>query len=209
MFNRIRQRITIATATQRSHFGFERIRKTIEATRKKSTNIESTANEIQHSIERHIPDPTWSLQDLELTSTHNSVPDHELRRLAKLVLVDTFENNENRHDDISKLMKQDLGNMLHMIQHVTKYDYQESIRKGEDGSSDTDFDKADDTMADATTYDTVRGLKSMPLRKGMELDALQTQDATQAQNILNQKLSTKMVNRGGGHKYFAIETTES
>ncbi len=207
MFNQIQKRIIIAKATQRRYFGSEQIRNTLETRRKKSTNIKSTTSEFQHPTEHHIPNPTWSLQDLELTSTHTSIPEQELKRLTKLVLVDLFENNEHHPDDILNLMKQDLGNMLHMIQHVTKYDYQESIRNGDDDSSDTVVEKGFDMTADATTYDTVRGLKRGDLRKGIELDPLQTQDATQAQNIL-EKLNLRMINRGGGHKYFAIETAE-
>lgn len=207
MFNQIRNRTIIAKLVQRRYFGIEKIRNA-ETRRKKSTNIKSTESEFRHPREHHIPNPTWSLQDLELTSTHTSIPEEELKRLTKLVLVDLFENDEYQHDDKLNLMKQDLGNMLHMIQHVTKYDYKESIRNGNDDLSDTDFEKGCDTTADATTYDTARGLKKgMPLRKEIELDPLQTEDATQAQNVL-EKLNLRMVNRGGGHKYFAIETAE-
>lgn len=190
------------------HFRFNSVGDESETRRKKATVVESTS-EPQRQVEYPIPESTWSLQDLDLTSTHTAITEQELRRLARLVLVDLCTNNNHGDDIIVNLMKGDLGNMLHMIQHVTMHDYQESIRNDEHDSSDNSFDDKQDPTANAKTYDTVRGLRGMPLRKAIDLDPLQEQDTAQALGVLEQKLLAKMVRRDGGHKYFAIKTTES
>lgn len=162
---------------------------------------------LQQQAKHHIPQPTWSVQDLELTSTHTSITQKELERLAKLVLVDVYRNSNHRDDQSLDSLKQDLGNMLHMIQHVAMHISQEPIFK--DGVDTRDNNK-DDAAISVATYDTVRGVRGIKLRKAIENDPLQTQDAAQAQDIISGKnLLSKMVRRGGGHQYFAIETAES
>jgi hypothetical protein len=165
----------------------------------------NSANEKQH---KHIPSPTWSIKDLELTSTHPPLPQEELERLARLVLIDI--NNDNNDDDMDSL-KQDLGNMIHMIQHVTEYDGKNKHVGGVSIASEEQNDENDPTYGrDATgsIYDAVRGVKSIPLRKGIEDDPLQEGDTKQAQEVWDNFLQPKTINRGGGHAYFAIETTE-
>jgi hypothetical protein len=165
----------------------------------------NSANEKQH---KHIPSPTWSIKDLELTSTHPPLPQEELERLARLVLIDI--NNDNNDDDMDSL-KQDLGNMIHMIQHVTEYDGKNKhVGDVSIASEEQQTDENDPTYGrDAgSIYDAVRGVKSIPLRKGIEDDPLQEGDTKQAQEVWDNFLQPKTINRGGGHAYFAIETTE-
>ncbi len=187
------------------HFSLNTIRNDADTRRKKGTIAGSVDSGFKQQLEHHIPDPTWSLQDLELTSTHTAITQQELERLARLVLVDVSKNCE---DDIIDSMKQDLGNMLNMIKHVTMRDCEESIGDDIDDSNGTDLDDKPNPTGNATVYDTVRGLRVMPLRKVINLDPLQAKDAPQALDILEKTLDAKMVRRGGGHKYFAIKTTE-
>ncbi len=162
----------------------------------------------QQQLEQHIPEPTWSLEDLELTSTHTAIAEEELERLGRLVLLDVSENRSTSKDEMIDSMKQDLGNMLNMIQRVTVHDYQESKSDCMDYASGSDLEENNIQSASAATYDSVRGLTTMPLRKESELDPLQAEDASQSRDILEKTLQTKMIRRGGGHKYFAIKTTE-
>ena len=161
----------------------------------------------QQQQKHRIPQPTWSVQDLELTSTHLPISQKELERLARLVLIDVSGNSNNNDDNNLNSLKQDLGNMLHMIQHVTEYDYQLPTGKSVAGSRNDYSD--DDLTCSARIYDTVRGVKTIPLRKGIETDPLQERDATQAQEVWEDFLRPKTIRRGGGHVYFAIETTEN
>ena len=188
------------------HFSLNTIRNDADTRRKKGTIAGSDDSGLQQHLDHHIPDPTWSLQNLELTSTHTAVPQQELKRLARLVLVDVSKNFE---DEIIDSMKQDLGNMLKMIQHVTMRDCQESMGDDIDNLNGIDLDGKPDPTGNATIYDTVRGLRAMPLRKVINLDPLHAKDAPQALDILGKTFDAKMVRRGGGHKYFAIKTTES
>jgi len=173
----------------------------------------STSNDDCNSINRrrqhqkHIPSPTWSIRDLELTSTHPPLPQEEFERLARLVLIDvSSKNNENNNDNYNDEMdtlRQDLGNMLHMIQHVTEYKY-----------SPSPTGKHNNEQFPAPTYggriyDTVRGVKAIPLRKGITGDPFQDRDATQAREVWEIFLRPKTVRKGGSHVYFAIETSEN
>lgn len=171
--------------------------------RTRVTVVDSISGLEQHSG-NHVPQPTWSVQDLELTSTHVPITQQELEKLARLVLVDMSANSSDGDDKTTDSLKQDLGDMIHMIQHVT--DCQESIGKG---VTDARNNKNDDPTASAAIYDTARGVRGIPLRKVIEEDPLQAQDASQAQVISETVLHSKMVRRGGGHEYFAIETTEN
>lgn len=176
--------------------------------RTRVTAVDSISG-LEQQSGNHVPQPTWSVQDLELTSTHVPITQQELDRLARLVLVDMSENSSNSDDETIDSLKQDLGDMLHMIQHVTEHDCQEIIGKDVADARYNNNDDKDEPTGSATIYDTTRGVRGIPLRKGIEEDPLQAQDASQAQVISETVLHSKMVRRGGGHEYFAIETTET
>jgi hypothetical protein len=184
------------------HLCFNIVGSNSEMRRTRVTVVDSISGLEQHSG-NHVPQPTWSVQDLELTSTHVPITQQELEKLARLVLVDMSANSSDGDDKTTDSLKQDLGDMIHMIQHVT--DCQESIGKG---VADARNNKNDDPTASAAIYDTARGVRGIPLRKVIEEDPLQAQDASQAQVISETVLHSKMVRRGG-HEYFAIETTEN
>lgn len=164
-------------------------------------------NSFQQQKKNRIPQPAWSIQDLELTSSHPPIPQKELERLARLVLIEVSGIRNNNEGDSLESLKQDIGNMLHMIQHVTEYDHRQSTGKATTERRNNRDNDSDEVMCSARIYDTVRGVKAIPLRKGIEEDILQAQDAVQAQEIWEHFLQPKTIRRGGGHVYFAIETT--
>lgn len=174
--------------------------------RTKVTTLERR-NVFQQQGKNRIPQPTWSIQDLALTTSHPPISQKELERLARLVLIDVSGNINNYNGDNLDSLKQDLGNMLHMIQHVTEYEHQQSTGNATIDTRNNRGDDSDDAMCGARIYDTVRGVKAIPLRKGIEEDPFQAEDAVQAQEIWEHFLQPKMIRRGGGHVYFAIETT--
>ena len=169
--------------------------------RSKATMCKST---LQQQTEHHIPKPTWSVDDLELASTHISVSQLELERLARLVLVDV--SNDINNSNTVGTIRQDLGNMLHMIQHVTELECRESIEDDAAATKDRFHFHKDHTSA--TIYDIVRGVKNVHLRNTKEEDRLHLQDSIQARAVWERFLQPALVRRGGGHEYFSIETAE-
>jgi len=162
--------------------------------RSKATMCKST---LQQQTEHHIPKPTWSVDDLELASTHVSVSQLELKRLARLVLVDV--SNDINNSNTVGTIRQDLGNMLHMIQHVTEEN---------DAAATKDRFHIHKDHTGATIYDIVRGVKYVHLRNTKEEDRLQLQDSIQARAVWERFLQPALIRRGGGHEYFSIETAE-
>lgn len=176
-------------------------------TRRTNATTTERRNIFQQQGKKRIPQPTWSIQDLALTTSHPPISQKELERLARLALIDVSGNINNNNGDNLDLLKQDLGNILHMIQHVTEYEYQQSTGNATIDTRNNRGDDSDDAMCSARIYDTVRGVKAIPLRKGIEDDSFQAEDALQAQEIWKHLLQPKTIRRGGGHIYFAIETT--
>jgi hypothetical protein len=205
------RRRTITTTTPSSHeFLIVDGRKLLSRRSLFATNSagEQQQQQQQQQHHKHIPSPTWSIKDLELTSTHPPLPQEELERLARLVLIDV--NNNNNNDDDLDSLKQDLGNMIHMIQHVTEYEHKHvgGVSISEENNNNDTNDQTSYGRDAGTIYDAVRGVKTIPLRKGIEDDPLQEGDTKQAQEVWDNFLKPKTINRGGGHAYFAIETTE-
>eukprot|EP00534_Pseudo-nitzschia_fraudulenta_P005055 CAMPEP_0201134878 /NCGR_PEP_ID=MMETSP0850-20130426/53007_1 /ASSEMBLY_ACC=CAM_ASM_000622 /TAXON_ID=183588 /ORGANISM="Pseudo-nitzschia fraudulenta, Strain WWA7" /LENGTH=104 /DNA_ID=CAMNT_0047405925 /DNA_START=734 /DNA_END=1048 /DNA_ORIENTATION=+ len=101
--------------------------------------------------------------------------------------------------------------MFHMIEHVAEHDSRAA--KGKDASRTRvyrdDSEHEDDPTSSAMVYDTVRGVRSIPLRKGIEKDPLQNEDTEEARVVWEHLLQPKTIRRGGGHTYFAIETTDN
>ena len=144
-----------------------------------------------------IPEPTWSIKDLDLTSKKPRLPPEELKRLSRLALIDI----DSIADD-KKGLEQDLSNMLHMIDQVT---YASNNEEGED------IEKYDDETSSAKAaeiYDIVRGVTSAPLRSSIEDDPLQGKDQEQAENVWKNLLQPKTTRKGGRHEYFAIKTKD-
>ena len=124
-----------------------------------------------------IPTPTWSVDSLELGKKHPPVSQQELQQLSKRALLDT------RHLPVSEL-RQDLGNMLHMIRQVQSFQPSEEL-------SDVDL------------YDVPRGVKATPLRKDdKEGDKRNVKEEKQVWESFLKPKTTSV----GAHSYFVIAT---
>jgi hypothetical protein len=132
-----------------------------------------------------IPDATWSIQDLELTSsTHESIPQSELDRLSRQCLL--IIPNEST-------IPQDLSNMLHMVRQVQSMSM----------STDTTLLVPPASLTSVEIYDDVRGVTVAPLRDVP--DPLEQQDNEQAQQVYKSLLQPK-TKRLGGTEYFSVQT---
>ena len=145
----------------------------------------------------YIPEPTWSVKNLDLTSKKPRLPPEELKRLSRLTLIDIDSIADDKNG-----LEQDLSNMLHMIDQVT---YASNIEEGEDIG--TDDDEKSSAKA-AEIYDIVRGVTSAPLRSSIEDDPLQGKDQEQAESVWKNLLQPKTIRKGGRHEYFAIKTKD-
>ena len=126
-----------------------------------------------------IPDATWSIKDLELTSRHEPIPQPELDRLSRRCLLDIPK--------IDSTIPQDLSNMLHMVRQV------QSMSMTLPAS-----------LTSVEIYDDVRGVTAAPLRDVQD-PLLEQQDSKEAQQVYKSMLQPK-TKRLGGTEYFAIKT---
>jgi hypothetical protein len=150
------------------------------------------------SKRRYIPEPTWSIKDLDLFSNHPPLPREELERLSRLALIDTSGGDKEEQARLN----QDLANMLHMIQQVTDYYEQDDPTGG-------GCHEREDPTCSSEIYDIVRGVSAAPLRLGVDQDPLHEADAKQAQEVWDNLLQPKTIRKGGGHQYFAIVTEDA
>jgi len=181
----------IHSASRRRTFVTSFVAKSSSPSRPSSNTV------VRENQQRHIPPPTWSIRDLKLTSTHPPVSQEEFERLSRLALIDvSYDHGESQVDSL----KQELGNMLKMIQHVAEHNYPPPLLDVHVANNKSDDDPT------YIIYDKVRGVKEIPLRKGINDDLLQEQDADQARKVWETLLRAKTIRRGGGHVYFAIKT---
>ena len=137
-----------------------------------------------------IPDPTWSVASLQLHENHPPASMEDLQVLAQRSALDI-----HRMDDATRRqLCQDLGNMLHMIEHVQEKD---SI------SSHSEKDTLTDPVA---LYDTPRGVVAAPLRDDTTPDPHDDAEEKMAQSVRASFLEPKM-RRVGGHQYYEIVTS--
>lgn len=124
-----------------------------------------------------IPEPTWSLKDLQLSSKKEPVSMQELERLARKSLLDVtkFEDPD--------ALRRDLANMLHCLEQVR----------------DT---KLPATMSDADVYDVPRGVTAAPLRSSSD-DYYTKEEAEEAKQVWESLLKPK-TKQHGAHSYFSV-----
>jgi hypothetical protein len=147
------------------------------------------------SSDIRIPEPTWSIKELDLTSKKPPIPPEELQRLSRLALID-IESMPDKEG-----LGQDLANMLHMIDQVSRFDAAEKYGfESQNHDDEADADRA------AEIYDVVRGVTKAPLRKSVDEDPLQTKDQAIAGDVWNSLLQPKTIRKGGRHDYFVIQT---
>jgi hypothetical protein len=142
-----------------------------------------------------IPEPTWSIKELDLTSKKPPIPPEELERLSRLALID-IESMPDKEG-----LRQDLANMLHMMDQVSSF----YAAENESFESQNHDDQANAERA-AEIYDVVRGVTKAPLRKSVDEDPLQTKDQAIAGDVWNSLLQPKTTRKGGRHDYFVIQT---
>ena len=141
-----------------------------------SSNDEKGAPSVM--TEDLIPEPTWSLKDLELSSSKEPVSMQELERLARKSLL-----------DVSKLkdpdaLRRDLSNMLHCLEQVR----------------DTELPD----LTDEQVYDIPRGVKAAPLRNSSK-DGFKEEEKEEAKQVWETLLKPKTKQRGA-HSYFSVVT---
>lgn len=129
-----------------------------------------------------LPEPTWSVHDLELSKQHPPISAVELEKLAKRALLDLNHLDESTRNEL----RQDLGNMMHMIEQVL------SFRRNEKGIE----------WSDADIYDKPRGVTAAPLRK----DADNNKDTEADHDQVWEKFLKPQTTKIGAHDYFSIET---
>lgn len=133
-----------------------------------------------------IPEPTWSVADLELDQQHAPVSEQELRKLAKRALLDMDQLDDNTRQQL----RQDVGNMMHMLAQVQSFDFGE-----------------ESTLTDADIYDKPRGVTKAPLRKDAEEanEKDKRRDDKVAENVYKSFLQPNTI-QVGAFDYFSIET---
>jgi Asp-tRNA(Asn)/Glu-tRNA(Gln) amidotransferase C subunit len=132
-----------------------------------------------------LPEPTWSVQELELSQQHTPVSEQELKTLARRALLDVDQLDPSTKQQL----RQDLGNMLHMIEQVTSFQH-------------PDFDKLDDVAI----YDAPRGVSQAPLREDRNINAKHEEEEKAQQQQVWSSFLRPQTTRIGAHEYFSIET---
>ena len=127
-----------------------------------------------------LPNPTWSVQDLELSKQHEPISQIELERLAKRAVLDLNQLDESTRNQLC----QDLGNMMHMIEQVLSFQHN------------------DEHVVESVIYDAPRGVTAAPLRKDSDNDGDTVEDYKQVWESFLKPQTTKI----GAHDYFSIET---
>jgi len=135
-----------------------------------------------------IPEATWSVQDLELSKQHQPVSEEELQILARRALLDLNQLDKNTRQQL----RQDLGNMMNMIEQVKSFPHEEYQQQ-------EDIDDYDAAM-----YDRPRGVTSAPLRT-VEEDANHDDAETESKQVFDSFLKPQTT-KVGAHDYFSIET---
>jgi len=135
-----------------------------------------------------IPAPTWSIASLQLDQNHEPASQSEFETLCKRALIDPSTVPS------PPKLRQDLGNMLHMIQQIVD---DTTITVNHQHTATNSIDLEDP----AVLYDVPRGVTEAPLRRD---DAVQT-------NNNNMQSSSCFVwqpklKRSGAHQYFEIVT---
>lgn len=128
-----------------------------------------------------LPEPTWSISDLELSKQHEPISEEELQQLAKRALLDM----DQLEDAQRQQLRQDLGNLMHVIEQVQS------------------FDHGDSELTDADIYDKPRGVTVAPLRED-ETEQDEQLDET-AKKVWDSFLEPNTTKKGA-HSYFSIDT---
>jgi hypothetical protein len=152
---------------------------------------------------RFVPHPTWSVtDDLALNERHAKIDVATFRLLCRRACLLPLEEEEDDDDDNSTL-RQDVGNMMHMMNQVVRA-VSEIPRDDDKKYSISDI------------YDRPRGVTAAP--EVVEAATVADEESSSAASVdvdastdkswLETMRDSKM-KRVGGHYYFEIETTTS
>lgn len=186
-----------------------------------STRISSSSNN-NNGSEIQLPEPTWSINSLELNKNHKPMEYNELKVLAKRAIIDLHYLSNTTNKMSIETLRQDLGNMMHMIQNITIT------------SNNKQQQNDDNSMTCQDIYDKPRGVTTAPIRttipitqskKNIDNNVIQvaTNDSSINNNfhhVTNASTSTEEDNKKlwdqyikptkmksvGGHYYFVIPT---
>jgi len=146
-----------------------------------------------------LPEPTWSLSDLELSKQHDPVTQQELQVLAKRALLHVPFNEKDSYK-----LRQELGNMMHMIQQVSLFDFD---KHNNNIYNDNDNETQEKEI---NLYDKPRGVTGAPFRSD-EKNAIVTkphegeEEEKESEQVFASFLQPQTV-KVGAHNYFCIET---
>jgi hypothetical protein len=124
----------------------------------------------------HTASTTWSLKELNLTSSSDMIPERELQILANRACIDLTKIHDKEN------LRQQLSNMLHCLEYVKQIDLPE--------------------LTVEEIYDHPRGLTTAPFRKATVASSMEREEASNVRRELLQKKMKAI----GGHYYFIIET---
>jgi hypothetical protein len=133
-----------------------------------------------------LPPPSWSIASLELDKQHKPVSEEELEVLAKRALIELPKDNVSSANLDTDQLRQDLGNMLHMVRQVQGF-----------ASDDSEALSSEDV------YDAPRGVRSAPVRRHGSTE----EEEREAEQVWKSLLETK-TSLVGAHPYFVIATKE-
>jgi hypothetical protein len=120
------------------------------------------------------------------------------RRLAKRALIDI----ERLDDDNQAQLRQDLGNMLHMMeQQVVEAAVVQDERDNDSGSSSP--------VDPVELYDVPRGVQEAPVRDGSTKELVETEPQPQMDDAVYENLLQPKMTQEGAHRYFDIMTGRS
>lgn len=115
------------------------------------TRSSSSSNNNGSETTIQLPEPTWSVNSLELNKNHKPMEYNELKVLAKRAIIDLHYLSKTNKMSIDTL-RQDVGNMMHMIQNITTT------------SNNKQQQNDDNSMTCQDIYDRPRGVTTAPIR---------------------------------------------
>ena len=140
----------------------------------------------QRATFSELPPPSWSIASLELDKQHEPISEEELEVLAKRALIELPQDNVSSPNLDTDQLRQDLGNMLHMV------------RKVQDFASDDS-----EALSGEDIYDAPRGVRSAPVRRHGSTE----EEDREAEQVWKSLLEPK-TSLVGAHPYFVIATKE-
>jgi hypothetical protein len=172
-----------------------------------STSADPDTGETGGGGRFRLPDPTWSVSDLQLDVNHDPISDEELRRLCRRACL---LPPRPAGGDTSSLA-QDVGNLIHLLEQVRSVD--PSLLKVTKTTTTTSLENdGDETEMERARliYDVPRGVSATPLRDPGEPTSSAENDVDDRadRDRVTESLLRPNMTAVGGHCYFAVQTGE-